>query len=427
MSPKPYDVYYWARPEQDFGISRVANLVNRTGSGNPELTIRNNQTVFDELTSFAGTWRWNGSWTLLFHVSFPSLCQSVSQSVSWPAKLTYPLVRVCFNSGSCAAPEILADPHNCRYSRATDMFSFGMVLWEIATDGEVPFSSVQFDFEVRDRVVRGERPPLDDQCPEPFATLITKCWSQDPTDRPSATQATARLTVLLASLGTGGRYGAASGRRTENSSRFNNDNSTLASVRGGARSDRDHQHASFGVRVTNLLRARFSGRSSRSAQSDTVNEPFAKYMTPFSNSSPVDEVPMLGHRGGFAATLPSLSESDLGTASSDGSTIFSSSSAESIVSPIVELPIDAMLEGGGESFITDGSRVEGNAHSFGAESSLAARGANQTRGDITRGFGGWSSSEERDDSAYNIDSDPGAYVGSRVKQQRDQQSYFAFV
>lgn len=46
---------------QDFGISKVANFVNRNGANNPELTLRNNQTVFNELTSFAGTWRWNGT------------------------------------------------------------------------------------------------------------------------------------------------------------------------------------------------------------------------------------------------------------------------------------------------------------------------------------------------------------------------------
>ncbi|TYZ57490.1 hypothetical protein PybrP1_000367, partial [[Pythium] brassicae (nom. inval.)] len=325
----------WQAKLADFGISRVANFVSRSG-GNPELTIRNNQTVFDELTSFAGTWRWN-------------------------------------------APEILADPQNCRYSRATDMFSFGMVLWEIATDGEIPFSNVQFDFEVRDRVVRGERPRLggSDQCPEPFATLITTCWSQDPTDRPSATQATARLTALLASL--------------DQSSQSESESSSILVPVRDTRLDRDCPHSLFGARLTNLLRGRFSARSSSTPSDET----FAKYASPFRSSSglhrsPMDAVPILGlpppppqKRGlsrGFALTLPSLSESDMDAASSDRSTTFSSSSAESIMSPIVELPVDAMLEAG-ESFI-DGARSL--YAEVGSESALAA--------------------SERDDSAYEYDS-----------------------
>lgn len=262
------------------------------------------------------------------------------------------------------APEILVDPHNCRYSRATDMYSFGMVLWEIATDGAVPFNDVQFDFEVRDRVVREERPPINPahRCPEMFTALITKCWAQDPTMRPSATQATASLTALLDSMAKTPAGGAPTSSDEMSSS-------ILTSFRG-TQTDRSRSSA-FGARITNLFRGRFSTRSS--TRSEGPDETFAKYASPYDGSigkSPagVDVDAILGGmpasraRGnsrGFAARLSSLHEYDMEATDSDISTAFSSSSAESIMSPIVELPIDAMLEAGG-TFIEEG-RSEGQS------------------------------------------------------------------
>lgn len=245
------------------------------------------------------------------------------------------------------------------------MYSFGMVLWEIATDGAIPFSDVQFDFEVRDCVVRGERPALSPalQCPEPFAALLTKCWAQDPSVRPSATQATASLTALLESMTSSSKSKSGS----------DGTSSIFTSFRGtqsfrGTTSERSH-------RFTNFFRSRFSARYSTrsSTRSEGPDETFAKYASPLSASgldkSPVGGesdailgLPLARHRGnsrGFEARLSSLLEYDLdATPSSDISTAFSSSSAESIMSPIVELPIDAMLEAGG-TFIDD-SRSDGS-------------------------------------------------------------------
>uniref|UniRef100_K3X1A8 Protein kinase domain-containing protein n=1 Tax=Globisporangium ultimum (strain ATCC 200006 / CBS 805.95 / DAOM BR144) TaxID=431595 RepID=K3X1A8_GLOUD len=313
----------WQAKLADFGISKVANFVNRTETTNPELTLRNNQTVFDELTSFAGTWRWN-------------------------------------------APEILMDPQNCRYSRATDMYSFGMVLWEIATDGAIPFSDVQFDFEVRDRVVREERPQINPahRVPEMFRVLITKCWAQDPTHRPSATQATVALTALLETMGKD-RTGAQSFLTSSDG----NSSSIFTSFRGTQSGRGQHRQSHFfGARITNLFRGRFSTRHSTrsSTRSEGPDETFAKYMSPHSTSIEVspsnDNVAILdqpvtrirGLSRGFEARLSSLREYDMEANPSDISTAFSSSSAESIMSPIIELPIDAMLEAGG-TYIDDRS------------------------------------------------------------------------
>lgn len=267
------------------------------------------------------------------------------------------------------APEILVDPHNCRYSRATDMYSFGMVLWEIATDGAIPFNDVQFDFEVRDRVVREERPPINaaHRCPDMFSALIMKCWAQDPTVRPSATQAAASLTELLDTMANMPKGGAPTSSSDEMSA------SIFTSFRG-TQTDRSHPSGAFGARITNLFRGRFSTRFSTrsSTQSEGPDETFAKYASPYEGDaerSPtgvnVDAILGLppsrarGNSRGYPARLSSLHEYDMEPTDSDISTAFSSSSAESIMSPIVELPIDAMLEAGG-TFIEEG-RSEGQS------------------------------------------------------------------
>jgi serine/threonine protein kinase len=253
----------WQAKLADFGISKVSNFVNRVRYSERTVSLaeQQNPSVSDELTSFAGTWRWN-------------------------------------------APEILQDPHNCRYSRATDMYSFGMVLWEIASDGAVPFSDTKFDFEVREKVLVEQRPPINpgQRCPQRFAQLIEECWAQKASTRPSAPQAAEILQTIL-----------------DNMSKDSNDFATMASVSGSeytnsifsslrngdGSSDLDHRPSSFlGQRITNFFRGRFSARSSGSSSGFSEeyhdhqdNEQFYKFTSPYSGT---DTISMLSARGSSA-------------------------------------------------------------------------------------------------------------------------------
>ena len=42
------------------------------------------------------------------------------------------------------------------------------------------------DFE--EMILDGERPEIPDECPEFFRTMITKCWHQNPEERPEFVQ-----------------------------------------------------------------------------------------------------------------------------------------------------------------------------------------------------------------------------------------------
>eukprot|EP01087_Luapelamoeba_hula_P008577 TRINITY_DN2153_c2_g1_i1.p1 TRINITY_DN2153_c2_g1~~TRINITY_DN2153_c2_g1_i1.p1 ORF type:complete len:747 (+),score=124.57 TRINITY_DN2153_c2_g1_i1:301-2541(+) len=87
------------------------------------------------------------------------------------------------------APEILRTE---LYTEKADIFSYGMVLWEMLTK-RVPHENMR-GTDIRRSVGRsGMRPALPEGCPRKFATLITDCWAQNPKKRPSAQEVVYRL------------------------------------------------------------------------------------------------------------------------------------------------------------------------------------------------------------------------------------------
>ncbi|GAB9466035.1 Tkl/drk protein kinase [Globisporangium polare] len=153
----------WTAKISDFGISRIANdygavaakKVNRSTQGGIREESESEDT--SNTTTFAGTWRWN-------------------------------------------APEVMKNPNECRFNRATDVYSFGVALWEVLTNGSVPFSDIAFDHQVRTLVASGERPRFPPgalrRAPPEFVEIIKACWHQKPERRPAAQDVMLKLGSL---------------------------------------------------------------------------------------------------------------------------------------------------------------------------------------------------------------------------------------
>lgn len=83
-----------------------------------------------------------------------------------------------------AAPELL-QCQTMLYSTAMDIYSFGMILYELVTF-EIPFHHLEFNYQVLEAVDEGKRPTLPSYCLAEWRELIFACWSDSPIDRPTA-------------------------------------------------------------------------------------------------------------------------------------------------------------------------------------------------------------------------------------------------
>uniref|UniRef100_A0A7S1HPR7 Protein kinase domain-containing protein n=1 Tax=Phaeocystis cordata TaxID=118079 RepID=A0A7S1HPR7_9EUKA len=87
-----------------------------------------------------------------------------------------------------------------KISEKADVFSLGMILWECWT-GEVPWKEVQIPFQVVMLVgVEKRRPEIPEDCPKQLASLIQRCWDDDPHRRPSCAEVERRTRLLLHEL-----------------------------------------------------------------------------------------------------------------------------------------------------------------------------------------------------------------------------------
>jgi serine/threonine protein kinase len=71
------------------------------------------------------------------------------------------------------------------YTTASDVYSLGVVLWELLTCA-VPFDGASFMDLVRRVGKEGEHPPIPRGTPRRFASLLRATWHPDPARRPSA-------------------------------------------------------------------------------------------------------------------------------------------------------------------------------------------------------------------------------------------------
>jgi serine/threonine protein kinase len=79
------------------------------------------------------------------------------------------------------APETLRDG---KFSSASDVWSFGVVLWEMVTLAEQPYQGMGNDGAMK-YIKNGGTMEKPNECPESIHNLMRNCWRQLPEDRPT--------------------------------------------------------------------------------------------------------------------------------------------------------------------------------------------------------------------------------------------------
>ena len=83
-----------------------------------------------------------------------------------------------------ASIEVLSDGH---YSTKSDVWSYGVFLYELASRGEIPYLGMP-DRDVCERVPNGYRMPSPPVCPIGLHSVMLQCWKENPHDRPTFVQ-----------------------------------------------------------------------------------------------------------------------------------------------------------------------------------------------------------------------------------------------
>ncbi|XP_053919003.1 tyrosine-protein kinase Mer isoform X2 [Cuculus canorus] len=87
------------------------------------------------------------------------------------------------------------------YTTKSDVWAFGVTMWEIATRGMTPYPGVQ-NHEIYEYLFHGQRLKKPEDCLDELYEIMSACWRADPAVRPTFSQLKVHLEKLLENLPT---------------------------------------------------------------------------------------------------------------------------------------------------------------------------------------------------------------------------------
>ncbi|XP_031702441.1 tyrosine-protein kinase Fes/Fps isoform X2 [Anarrhichthys ocellatus] len=86
-----------------------------------------------------------------------------------------------------------------RFTTESDVWSFGVLLWETFSMGMTPYTSMT-NQQTRDEVEKGYRMPAPHGCPVEISRIMSSCWQYDPKNRPSFKKLRAELSTIYSKI-----------------------------------------------------------------------------------------------------------------------------------------------------------------------------------------------------------------------------------